>query len=109
MSSFFDRSEKVKILLTCIESRMVEMLNVGDQALFNMSKHTEPLLYTFGWKIGGSKRTLGGVNGYAEVNSKIIPNVPSSYGVQSGLKKRKSSIHFWAHEGTFSGAILVSR
>ena len=57
---------------------------VGLHRFCNISKHSSPLAYTFGWNIVLINLTPGGLLGYCSSNCITRRNVPSSKGVSAG-------------------------
>lgn len=60
-----------------IARHTVEIPHAGDQSDFRISRQTSPVFEsTLGWKMRVTKVTFGGVNGYSEVTSMFILNLP---------------------------------
>lgn len=57
---------------------------VGLHRFCNISKHSSPVLYTFGWNIWLMNLTPGGLFGYCSSKCMTSRKVPSSNGVSAG-------------------------
>lgn len=68
----------------CILVRIAATSYVGLHRFCKMSRHSSPLLYTFGWNMRERNLTVGGLFGYDSSNVSRSLNVPSSNGVSAG-------------------------
>lgn len=69
-----------------MDVRIAATSYVGDHRFCSISRHSSPLLYTFGWNIRDRNFTLGGLLGYDSSKVSRSLNVPSSNGVSAGPK-----------------------